>query len=68
VPVARTLLSAADLSARFGMSQPTIRRLARNDPEYSKALRIGPRAVRWNEAEVTRYLDRLGRKGASDAQ
>lgn len=50
------LLRVADVMALTGISRVTIHRL-RKAREFPEPLRIGPRAVRWRESEIRRWME-----------
>ena len=59
------LLDVADMVQVTKLSDRTIRRLAREAEEgrgdgFPKAIRVGPRALRWRVGEVQAYLKSLG--------
>ena len=49
------MLTRQEVEARTGLSRSTIYRLMR-EAQFPLPVRIGPRAVRWPEAEITEYL------------
>ncbi|MDE0095976.1 MAG: AlpA family phage regulatory protein [Gammaproteobacteria bacterium] len=49
------MLTRQEVEARTGLSRSTIYRLMR-EAQFPLPVRIGPRAVRWPEAEINDYL------------
>lgn len=50
------LIGRAEVSARTGFSQTTLWRLEKSG-NFPKRIKIGPKAVRWSETEVTGWIE-----------
>lgn len=50
------LLRLEDVEARCGISRSTIYRLMR-EGDFPEPIKVGQRAVRWLESEITEWLD-----------
>ena len=58
------LLRHRDVEARTGLSTTTIYRLMKQD-KFPRPVQVGPKAVRWPEAEIEDYLADRPRGGGA---
>jgi excisionase family DNA binding protein len=54
------LLTVKDVCAKLKVTKSTVYKMLREDPSFPRSITIGPRVVRWKEADLTAWIDDHG--------